>query len=284
MIFKHLFTPKWKHPKTEVRLQALNKLEQDKDADVLKTMALEDNSTEIRQKALNKLNSLSLWWQAYKQDQALKDLAEQHISSAVLNGKSELDSNIRQEYVDRFASKRVLEKLAFSESSLEVRVKLLKRLAQPKLIEQSFKQDDEQLQLLLLPLVEQYGLQKQLLKAAKGEAKAALEHALEQQKLAKEKPAEVLTQVKMILAKLNALRDKNEFKEVNNQFEILTEQWQGLELSWLDEEAVKENEQKYSAIEARISSHLAALKAEFEAVEKAEQAKREKQAFLTEVD
>lgn len=284
MIFKHLFTPKWKHPKTEVRLQALNKLEQDKDADVLKTMALEDNSTEIRQKALNKLNCLSLWWQAYKQDQALKDLAEQHISSAVLNGKSELDSNIRQEYVDRFASKRVLEKLAFSESSLEVRVKLLKRLAQPKLIEQSFKQDDEQLQLLLLPLVEQYGLQKQLLKAAKGEAKAALEHALEQQKLAKEKPAEVLSQVKMILAKLNALRDKHDYKEVNNQFKILTEQWQGLELSWLDEEAVKENEQKYSAIEARISSHLAALKADFEALEKAEQAKREKQAFLTEVE
>ncbi|WP_404390051.1 DUF349 domain-containing protein [Pseudoalteromonas phenolica] len=284
MIFKHLFTPKWKHPKTEVRLQALNKLEQDKDADVLKTMALEDNSTEIRQKALNKLNSLSLWWQAYKQDQALKDLAEQHISSAVLNGKSELDSTIRQEYVDRYASKRVLEKLAFSESSLEVRVKLLKRLAQPKLIEQSFKQDDEKLQLLLLPLVEQYGLHKQLLKSAKGEAKAALEHALEQQKLAKEKPAEVLTQVKMILAKLNALRDKQDYKEVNNQFEILTEQWQGLELSWLDEEAVKENEQKYSAIEARISSHLTALKAEFEAVEKAEQAKREKQAFLADIE
>lgn len=284
MIFKHLFTPKWKHPKTEVRLQALKKLEQDKDADVLKTMALEDNSTEIRQKALNKLNSLSLWWQAYKQDQALKDLAEQHISSAVLNGKSELDSTIRQEYVDRYASKRVLEKLAFSESSLEVRVKLLKRLAQPKLIEQSFKQDDEQLQLLLLPLVEQYGLQKQLLKSAKGQAKLALELALEQQKLAKEKPAEVLAQVRMILAKLNALRDKHDYKEVNNQFGILTEQWQGLELSWLDEEAVKENQQKYSAIETRISSHLTALKTEFEAAEKAEQAKREKETFLTEVE
>ena len=188
MIFKHLFTPKWKHPKTEVRLQALNKLEQDKDADVLKTMALEDNSTEIRQKALNKLNNLSLWWQAYKQDQALKDIAEQHISSAVLKGKSELDCSIRQEYVERYASKRVLEKLAFSESDLEIRVKLLKRLAQPKLIEKSFKQNDEQLQLLLLPLVEQYGLQKQLLKSAKGEVQAALEHAVEQQKLAKEKP------------------------------------------------------------------------------------------------
>lgn len=284
MIFKHLFTPKWKHPKTEVRLQALNKLEQDKDADVLKTMALEDNSTEIRQKALNKLNSLSLWWQAYKQDQALKDLAEQHISSAVLNGKSELDSTIRQEYVDRYASKRVLEKLAFSESSLEVRVNLLKRLAQPKLIEQSFKQDDEQLQLLLLPLVEQYGLQKQLLKSAKGQAKSALEQALEQQKLANEKPAEVFAQVKMILAKLNALRDKQDYKEVNKQFEILTEQWQGLELTWLDEEAVKENKQKYSAIEARISSHLTGLKAEFEAIEKAEQTKREKETFLADVE
>lgn len=284
MIFKHLFTPKWKHPKTEVRLQALNKLEQNKDADVLKTMALEDSSTEIRQKALNKLNNLSLWWQAYKQDQALKELAEQHISSAVLNGKTELDANIRQEYVDRYASKRILEKLAFSESSLEVRVKLLKRLAQPKLIEQSFKQDDEQLQVLLLPLVEQYSLEKQLLKSAKGEAKKAIEQALEQQQIAKEKPVEVLAQVKMILAKLNALRDKQDYAEVSQQFSDLTKQWQAIELSWLDDEAVKENGQKYSAIEARIAAHVDSLKVEFDAAEKAALAKQEKANFIAEVE
>lgn len=284
MIFKHLFTPKWKHPKTEVRLQALNKLEQNKDADVLKTMALEDSSTEIRQKALNKLNNLSLWWQAYKQDQALKELAEQHISSAVLNGKTELDANIRQEYVDRYASKRILEKLAFSESSLEMRVKLLKRLAQPKLIEQSFKQDDEQLQVLLLPLVEQYSLEKQLLKSAKGEAKKAIEQALEQQQLAKEKPVEVLAQVKMILAKLNALRDKQDYAEVSQQFSDLTKQWQAIELSWLDDEAVKENGQKYSAIEARIAAHVDSLKVEFDAAEKAALAKQEKANFIAEVE
>jgi hypothetical protein len=284
MIFKYLFILKWKYLKTEVRLQALNKLEQNKDADVLKTMALEDSSTEVRQKALNKLNNLSLWWQAYKQDQALKELAEQHISSAVLNGKTELDANIRQEYVDRYASKRILEKLAFSESSLEVRVKLLKRLAQPKLIEQSFKQDDEQLQVLLLPLVEQYSLEKQLLKSAKGEAKKAIEQALEQQQLAKEKPVEVLAQVKMILAKLNALRDKQDYAEVSQQFSDLTKQWQAIELSWLDDEAVKENGQKYSAIEARIAAHVDSLKVEFDAAEKAALAKQEKANFIAEVE
>ncbi len=56
MIFKHLFTPKWKHPKSQVRLAAVERLDTERDLSILNSIALEDSSAEIRKKALNKVN------------------------------------------------------------------------------------------------------------------------------------------------------------------------------------------------------------------------------------
>lgn len=281
MIFKNLFTPKWKHPKTEVRLAALDKLEQNKDSDVLKTMALEDGSVEIRKKALNKLNSLGLWWQAYKQDQSLKDLAEQHISTAVLSDDNQLDAGIKQEYIDRFASKKVLERLAFSESKIDTRVKLLKRLAQPKLIEQAFKEGDELVQQALLPLVSQYELEKGLQKSAKGEAAVKIADTLAAQQLAKVKPQEVTNATKMVLAKLNALREKQDYQQVADSFSELKEQWNALELEWLGEELKAESEAKFAALSNKLVAHENTLKAQFDEVQAALKAEQDKQVAVS---
>ncbi|MGJ8674904.1 MAG: DUF349 domain-containing protein, partial [Pseudoalteromonas sp.] len=190
MIFKHLFTPKWKHPKQQVRLDAIEKLDIERDATILNTLALEDSSAEIRRKALQKVNDLPLWWKAYKQDQALKDIAELQISNAVLNSESTLTAKIKNEYIERFAPVKTLEKLAFAEKELQVRVKLLKRLANPKLVEKAFKEGSEELQTQLVELVITHQLIKSLVKHAKVGAKAALETHIENERLAIEMPLE----------------------------------------------------------------------------------------------
>ncbi|MFM9701193.1 hypothetical protein, partial [Streptomyces europaeiscabiei] len=92
----------------------IEKLDVERDATILSSLALDDNSAEIRKKALNKVDNLVLWWKAYKQDQSLKDLAEQHISNAVLNNEQSLTSDIKNEYIERFAPVKTLEKLAFA--------------------------------------------------------------------------------------------------------------------------------------------------------------------------
>ena len=219
MIFKHLFTPKWKHPKQQVRLDAIEKLDIERDATILNTLALEDSSAEIRRKALQKVNELPLWWKAYKQDQALKDIAELQISNAVLNSESALTPQIKNEYIERFAPVKTLEKLAFAEKELQVRVKLLKRLANPKLVEKAFKEGSEELQAQLVELVITHQLIKPLLKHAKGGAKAALETHIENERLAIEMPLQVESATRVILAKLNALREKTDFGVVNPQAE-----------------------------------------------------------------
>jgi len=264
MIFKHLFTPKWKHPKQQVRLDAIEKLDIERDASILSTLALEDNSAEIRRKALQKVNNLALWWKAYKQDQALKDVAEIHISNAVLNNESALSSQIKSEYIERFAPVKTLEKLAFAEKELQVRVKLLKRLANSKLIEKAFKEGSEELQSQLVEQVITHQLAKSLVKHAQGNAKLQLEQHLENERLAIEMPAQVESATRVILAKLNALRDKNDFAIVNPQAGDLMAQWQALELKWLSEDHVKELDKKYISITDKLDVHIKTLKAEHE--------------------
>ncbi|MCK8137214.1 MAG: DUF349 domain-containing protein [Pseudoalteromonas tetraodonis] len=264
MIFKHLFTPKWKHPKQQVRLDAIEKLDVVRDVTILSTLALEDSSAEIRRKALQKVNDLPLWWKAYKQDQALKDVAEQQISSAVLNSESSLSAQIKNEYIERFAPVKTLEKLAFAEKELQVRVKLLKRLANPKLIEKAFKEANEELQKQLVDLVITQQLTKALLKHAQGEAKVVLESHLENERLALEMPSQVENATRVILAKLNALRDKNDYAIVNSQAAELIAQWQALELKWLSEEHVKTLDAKYISITDKLDAHIATLKAQHE--------------------
>ncbi|TMN78604.1 MULTISPECIES: DUF349 domain-containing protein [unclassified Pseudoalteromonas] len=262
MIFKHLFTPKWKHPKQQVRLDAIEKLDTQRDASILNTLALEDSSAEIRRKALQKVNDLPLWWKAYKQDQALKDIAEQQISNAVLNSESTLTPQIKSEYIERFAPVKTLEKLAFAEKELKVRVKLLKRLANAKLVEKAFKEGSEELQAQLIELVINHQLTKPLAKHAKGEAKATLDTHIENERLAKEMPQEVENSTRVILAKLNALREKTDFAIVNPGATELMAQWQALELKWLTTERIKALDEKYIAITSKLDTHIAQLKTE----------------------
>ncbi|MFP3365753.1 DUF349 domain-containing protein [Pseudoalteromonas sp. SIMBA_148] len=261
MIFKHLFTPKWKHPKQQVRLDAIEKLDIERDATILNTLALEDSSAEIRRKALQKVNNLPLWWKAYKQDQALKDIAELQISNAVLNSESTLTAQIKSEYIERFAPVKTLEKLAFAEKELQVRVKLLKRLANPKLVEKAFKEGSEELQTQLVELVITHQLIKPLVKHAKGDAKAALETHIENERLAIEMPLQVESATRVILAKLNALREKTDFGVVNSQAGELMAQWQALELKWLSDERVKLLDEKYISITTKLDAHIEQLKA-----------------------
>ncbi|MDW7550692.1 DUF349 domain-containing protein [Pseudoalteromonas peptidolytica] len=282
MIFKHLFTPKWKHPKVDVRSQAVDKLDLSKDATLLHTLALEDESAQIRKKVLTRVNDLGLWWKVYKQDSELKELAEQKISSAVINRDNALLQEIREEYIERYAPVKTLEKVAVRETDSSNKVKLLKRLANVSLIEKTFKDGDESLQALMLDLIYQHSLEKSVLKSAKGKALGAIEHALEQQRLAKEMPAQVAEQTRVVLAKLNALRDKADFEQVNTQAEQLFAQWQSIELKWLDEETVATLDAKYQLVSEKLHRHLKSLHAKHQALQEELKAKQDQALEIAE--
>lgn len=279
MIFKNLFTPKWKHPKTQVRAAALDKLDVAKDGEIISVMAKQDSAPEIRRQALNKLNNIGLWWHAFKQDQALKELAEQQIVSAVINNELGQEPSIKDEYIDKHATPKFLERLVFVESNTVIKVKLLKRLSNASLIEKAFREGDASLQSELLDLVEQHQLFKSALKHAKGDVKSTIEAKLFELKQAEEMPAKIAADVKLVLAKLNYLREKSEFTLVSDEFNALKLQWNSIELNWLPEAEVTEVGNKFTVLCSKLDTHVARLEADYLAQVKHQQAVEELNSF-----
>ena len=62
---------------------------------------------------------------------------------------------------------------------------------------------------------------------------------LDNERLAIEMPAKVEADTRVVLAKLNALREKMTFNLVSMQHAELLQQWQAIELKWLTDEQVK---------------------------------------------
>ncbi|MDP5215472.1 DUF349 domain-containing protein [Pseudoalteromonas tunicata] len=268
MIFKTLFTPKWKHPKLATRLNAVEQLDssQSKDLQILNQLAFSDESVEVRRKALTKLNDIKIWWQAFKEEQehSIKEMAEKQVMNAVLNQNDSLPAQCRTDYIDRCGRPQVLEKLALTDSDLALRLKLLKRLAKANLIETAFNEADEAFQLQLMDLIEQYSLLRTVKNKAQGQAAAVIADKLEAQKLAKEMPPKVEKEVQLILAKLNALREKNDYLAVKADAIALYDAWNNLELQWLATEQKETFKEKFRLLETKLEQKIASLAAAYE--------------------
>ncbi|MBS3796956.1 DUF349 domain-containing protein [Pseudoalteromonas sp. BDTF-M6] len=276
MIFKQLFQPKWKHPKETTRLGALAQLDKQQDAHILTTLACEDPSVNVRTAALKKLNDVALWWQACQQDgePSIKRLANQKVAEAILASPNALSDADKERYIERFAADKTLEQLALQEKTAAIKIKLLTRLNKAPLVEQVFRGADEALQLQLCELVLKLQLTEKLLKVAKGEAKQKLQEVIDEQQRQAQMPVEVAEQAKLILAKLNALRDKTDYQLVSGQFSQLQKQYQQLELEWLDEELRGQTQQKFTQLAAKLTTHSDKLKVAFEQQQEQQLAKQ----------
>ncbi|WP_462158174.1 DUF349 domain-containing protein [Pseudoalteromonas sp. GB56] len=266
MIFKQFFQPKWKHPKETTRLGALSAMDSQQDEQIIRELASSDPSSNVRAAALKKLNDVSLWWQACQQDAepSIKRLANQKVGQAILESTQTLSDSDKELYIDRFAPEKLLEQLALQEKTNAVKIKLLKRLHKPQLLEQVFRSADEVLQQQLCEMVINQELATKLQKFAKGDAKSQLNEYLQQQQRAQDMPIEVEQQSKLLLAKLNALREKSDYQLVSTQFTVLNNQFEQLELSWLGDVQREQCEQKHSELVIKLNNHIDRLKGDYD--------------------
>ncbi|MFY8275157.1 DUF349 domain-containing protein [Pseudoalteromonas sp. SSDWG2] len=276
MIFKQFFQPKWKHPKESTRLAALSALDTQNDEQIITELASGDPSANVRAAALRKLNNVRIWWQACQQDAepSIKRLATQKVAQALLASPDVLPEPDKARYIDQFAPEKTLEQLALQEKTNDVKIKLLARINKPQLLEQVYRGADEALQVLLFDLVQRHELLNKLHKFAKGQAHAQIDELLERQQREQQMPVEVAQQCKLVLAKLNALRDKHEYQYVSTQFTVLNNQFKKLELNWLDSDEREQNEQKHTQLLIKLNRHLDALKEEYDAQQQQQLAKQ----------
>lgn len=268
MIFKRWFKPKWQHADAAIRLDAIQSL-QTADAEhkkILHELAFNDGAEAVRKAALHQLNDFALWWQASKQDAAerLRHYAEQQLIGQLLTG--EVEPALKQKFVAQCNRSSVLEQLAIKDSDPQLRLTLLLRLEKAELIQQSLVDasfPDSFKRQLLEPITDEKQLEK-LSKQLSAELAAEIHQRLAALAELKQKPVKLRKELTLLLAKLNALRERHQLAEIPGLQQNLAEQWQQLasEFSCLPKEEAETVTAKYQQLTARLDTWLAPKLAE----------------------
>ncbi|QBL09434.1 DUF349 domain-containing protein [Rheinheimera sp. D18] len=277
MIFKRFFKPKWQHADALVRQQAiqtLNPISQEHKS-ILHELAFNDGSEAVRKAALLKLNDFSLWWQSSKHDSSerLQQLAEQTLIEQLLQNK--VEAKLKQKFIAQCNRGSILEQLAQTETDAEIKFNLLLRLNKTELNHKALL--DPVLQLSqkreLLANINDEKLLEKLVKQLDGELQHDIKQKLHMLSEQKQKPIQLRKQLTLLLAKLNATRERVSLADIPAHLADYDVQWQQLspELDCLADEAT-EYQQKYDKIVGQIQQWLTPRLAELEQIQ-VEQAK-----------
>lgn len=275
MIFKRWFKPKWQHQDAAVRMAAIATLDDNTPAQkqILHELAFNDGTESVRKAALNRLNEFSLWWQASKHDNAerLRQFAEQQLVDMLLQNR--VDAQLKRQFIEECHRSSILEKLAQTEQDASLRLKLIHRLAKPELYLQAIT--DHRLPLSerqrLLPLIDDDKTLERLQRQADADFMPLLQEELNNRQQAKEKPVRVRKQLTLLLARLNAVREKSDIVSAEDEWQQLTQQWQSVQtdLLCLPAEEQTQAQQKYQRIETLTHTALAPKRAQLAAAQQA---------------
>ena len=286
MIFKNLFKKKkWLSEKVSERLAAVAELEIEDNGNkaVLHELAFNDGDEKVRRATLEKLNEFSLWWQAFKNDASdnIKKMAEKAIVNA-LTGRDDkkLDPSLKQKFVQECNKSQLLEQVVFELDDDALALEVLQRLNRDNLIHKGILESRlaESAKLKLLNDIEDINQLKKLAKKLTGTLLVNVEQSLEQKRLEAELPVRLEKQARLLLAQLNALKDKQDYCLVQDKQNALELEWKAMtpEFTILSSATRDELEGKYLAIGASLERILQPLKqawqqeqAELERAEKA---------------
>jgi len=260
MIFKRWFKPKWQHQDPSIRMSAIASLDQadHQQKEVLHELAFNDGAEQVRRAALERLNEFSLWWQASKHESAdrLKQFAEQQLVDMLLQNR--VSPSLKQTFIAECNRSSILEKLALLDQDQETRYQLLRRLQRQDLFQLALQ--DETLTFehrkCFVSLIDDDKVLERLSRHAIEPLKTTvldeLAHRLEQ----REKPEKLRKQLVLLLAKLNAVRERSDVLAAWQTWQDLLATWNDLapEFSCLAD--AEEFTSKFSRIEQQTMASL----------------------------
>ncbi|GEM_PF-3070856 len=271
MIFKNIFKPKWQHKDPVVRAQALQQLN---DTKILTEIAQRDVEAHVRRKALEKIASFAAWVNAMEKDsdQHLQKVAFEKVKQAILeSGSNQLTCS--EDEINTFLMTTrqtgLIEDVIRRSKDNVLRLKLLKKINKDALlIDLLYREKDKEIaefcyRNALSELTESPKLLEKIAnKAANEEVKQLAQEQVKALKDALEKPVELRKELTLLLSKLLALKDKNDYLQVQQLGEVLVGEWQAKlpDLVCLPEEEQTEFKYKYQSICDRLESSTAKLK------------------------
>lgn len=269
-IFKKFFKAKWQSDDAQIRLKAIEELTPAQHQKEL-TILVKDKEPNVRLAALSKLEEASHWLQAYLQDKdsKVKTKAEAQIRGAILgNNKLTFSEEQRNKFLREHAKPALLEEALSTITDDALLLASLEKLGKETLTMQYLLADSssEQVKQSLFTQINQKEVFEKLAKKAKGDIQKQAEQKLAELELAETKPLEVQKQVNLILAKLNALRDKSNIVELEDKRSKLEAEWSELsnELHWLTTETKAEAQKKLLKIQTSLDSLMGPLREQWE--------------------
>lgn len=260
MIFKRLLQPKWQHPDSAKRIEAIQQLvaEQSDYKKILHELAFNDGSSKVRQAALEKLNDFSLWWQASKKEpsERLRLEAENRVVQMVITNQISL--RLKQQFIEQCQRSSVLEQILRMEQDSDIKLNLLQRLNKQELYCAALH--DETLALtarqnLLLCIQDDKELER-LHKSLQPELAELVAQLLSKRQQQRELPAKLRKQASLIVSKINALKDRNP-PDSESRFRQYQQEWLELTDALRSLDDWPALEEKYQQLQSSVQAFFA---------------------------
>ena len=281
MIFKHLFRSKHQNPNPQVRIQAIENLDQQdpQQKSVLHELAFNDADIAVSLAALHKLDSFVLWHKMYQisKNERVQKKSQQFVENALLNeGDKTLTEKEKRVFILETRDLRLIEKLLVQQwvqKDTELVMKLLQKVDKPQLQEKIlFETQNESLQTVILGTLTDSAVSRKILNKIHKKLSSSVVRNLANETLkgwvkAEQAPLKVEQQVKMLLSRMLALKDQSDLLHIQQQQAELTHQYIFIAESFacLTELKRAEIEQKHTDISLRVERTVALLKPQWQA-------------------
>lgn len=293
MIFSKLFRKKkWQSEKVSERLAAVAELDKDVLANksILHELAFNDGDEKVRRATLEKLNDFALWWQAFRNDHSdnIKRNAERIIIQSLTGVRdTNLDAKLKVQFIEQCNKTQLLERIVFELNDEALTLSTIERLNKDVLhfraITESTLSDEAKLS--LLANINDMNQLKKLAKKLNGSLLSHVEQKIEKLKLDAEKPVKLEKQIRLVLAQLNALKDKSDFSVIAEKQAEIENQWQQAvnDIDILENEVKTELLAKHQKIVETLERIQAPLKAQWQQQQAAELLTQEQQNHFEQI-
>jgi hypothetical protein len=268
MIFSKFFRPKWQHQDANVRLEAIRTMDanDNEQKTQLHELAFNDPDTSVRLSALNKLDNFSIWWKLSQTDkeERIRKFSLQKVEKQVLAVKPDRITNEEREtFLKECIHKGLLEKVVntlYDELEAKLLYSLLVKLDKPQVTQRLFfKTQNTELQRELLDYFDdESGLMKVIKRVDNDEIVTLAQKKVDELRYAKLRPKQLEKEVRLVLSKLLALKDINNFDALKEKREELSRSYDELaaDFNYLAATLLQEIEDKYQEISKKLERQL----------------------------
>lgn len=281
MIFKHLFRSKHQNPDPQVRLKAIENLnsEDPQQKSVLHELAFNDSDVTVSLAALQKLDSFVLWYKMSEiaKNERVQKKSQQYVENTLLDKQNNaLSDDEKRKFILETKDTRIVEKLLMQpwvQQDTSLAMSLLQKADKPQLQDKLlFDTQNESLQIAILQTLSDHAQSRKLLtkiqkKTSSNDIISLAKDKLDGWLAAEKAPIEVEQQVKMMLSRLLALKDHDDFLVIQEQQKALIKQYTQISerFNCLPEPKRVEIEQKFADISARVERRIAVMEPQWRA-------------------